>query len=121
MPQLDDLSQVLQRHTGFRIRPVAGLVRGAGGASLLHAPPTKPQGHHGGASPRGPASASVGNCIVWVAHASATLRPRPSDCPQLHPRDFLNGLAFRTFHSTQVLKCLCACSAVLGCCCSCLW
>lgn len=32
--------------------------------------------------------------------------PMPPTLPaalQLHPRDFLNGLAFRTFHSTQVL------------------
>ena len=44
-PQLEDLSQVLRRTTGWQIRPVAGLMA---------------------------------------------------------PRDFLNGLAFRTFHSTQV-------------------
>jgi phenylalanine-4-hydroxylase len=24
--------------------------------------------------------------------------------PQLHPRDFLNGLAFKTFHSTQYMR-----------------
>ncbi|KAL4429618.1 hypothetical protein ABPG77_008667 [Micractinium sp. CCAP 211/92] len=47
VPQLDELSNVLLSHTGFRIRPVAGL---------------------------------------------------------LHPRDFLNGLAFRTFHSTQYMR-----------------
>ena len=47
VPQLEDLSQVLARQTGWQIRPVAGL---------------------------------------------------------LHPRDFLNGLAFRTFHSTQYMR-----------------
>ena len=49
VPQLQDVHDVLQRETGFAIRPVAGL---------------------------------------------------------LHPRDFLNGLAFRTFHSTQVRACV---------------
>lgn len=47
VPQLEDLSQILKRETGWQIRPVAGL---------------------------------------------------------LHPRDFLNGLAFRTFHSTQYMR-----------------
>jgi phenylalanine-4-hydroxylase len=47
VPQLEDLSAVLTRATGFQIRPVAGLLR---------------------------------------------------------PRDFLNGLAFRTFHSTQYMR-----------------
>ncbi|KAK9823527.1 hypothetical protein WJX72_003415 [[Myrmecia] bisecta] len=47
VPQLDDMSRVLQQHTGWQIRPVAGL---------------------------------------------------------LHPRDFLNGLAFKTFHSTQYMR-----------------
>jgi phenylalanine-4-hydroxylase len=47
VPQLQDLSAVLSSHTGWRVRPVAGL---------------------------------------------------------LHPRDFLAGLAFRTFHSTQFLR-----------------
>ena len=47
MPQLEDLSQILKRETGWQIRPVAGL---------------------------------------------------------LHPRDFLNGLAFKTFHSTQYMR-----------------
>lgn len=47
VPQLEDLSQILRRETGWQIRPVAGL---------------------------------------------------------LHPRDFLNGLAFQTFHSTQYMR-----------------
>lgn len=47
VPQLEELKQVLQKTTGFGIRPVAGL---------------------------------------------------------LHPRDFLNGLAFSTFHSTQFIR-----------------
>jgi phenylalanine-4-hydroxylase len=47
IPQLQELSEVLEQTTGWRIRPVAGL---------------------------------------------------------LHPRDFLNGLAFRTFHSTQYVR-----------------
>ncbi|NP_001413512.1 phenylalanine 4-monooxygenase, chloroplastic isoform X1 [Physcomitrium patens] len=47
IPQLQELSEVLERSTGWHIRPVAGL---------------------------------------------------------LHPRDFLNGLAFRTFHSTQYVR-----------------
>eukprot|EP01018_Ginkgo_biloba_P015690 Gb_14232 [translate_table: standard] len=47
VPQLEELSQVLQHHTGWKIRPVAGL---------------------------------------------------------LHPRQFLNALAFKTFHSTQYLR-----------------
>ncbi|KAK9915267.1 hypothetical protein WJX75_006868 [Coccomyxa subellipsoidea] len=47
VPQLEDLSQILKRETGWQIRPVAGL---------------------------------------------------------LHPRDFLNGLAFQTFHSTQYMR-----------------
>jgi len=47
VPQLQDLTEVLERETGWRIRPVAGL---------------------------------------------------------LHPRDFLNGLAFKTFHSTQYVR-----------------
>ncbi|CAL5221634.1 g3858 [Coccomyxa viridis] len=47
VPQLEHLSQILKRETGWQIRPVAGL---------------------------------------------------------LHPRDFLNGLAFKTFHSTQYIR-----------------
>ncbi|CAM6056174.1 unnamed protein product [Sphagnum tenellum] len=47
IPQLQELSEVLQRTTGWSVRPVAGL---------------------------------------------------------LHPRSFLNGLAFRTFHSTQYIR-----------------
>lgn len=47
VPQLEDLSQILRRETGWQIRPVAGL---------------------------------------------------------LHPRDFLNGLAFKAFHSTQYMR-----------------
>ncbi|EFN54228.1 hypothetical protein CHLNCDRAFT_24756, partial [Chlorella variabilis] len=47
VPQLEDLSLVLQQQTGFRIRPVAGL---------------------------------------------------------LHPRLFLQGLAYKTFHSTQYMR-----------------
>lgn len=47
IPQLEELSQVLQHYTGWKIRPVAGL---------------------------------------------------------LHPRQFLNGLAFKTFHSTQYIR-----------------
>lgn len=47
VPQLEDLNATLKKTTGFKIRPVAGL---------------------------------------------------------LHPRDFLNGLAFETFHSTQFLR-----------------
>lgn len=47
VPQLEELSRVLQSTTGFTIRPVAGL---------------------------------------------------------LHPRDFLNGLAFKHFHSTQYMR-----------------
>lgn len=47
IPQLEELSQVLEHRTGWKIRPVAGL---------------------------------------------------------LHPRQFLNGLAFKTFHSTQYIR-----------------
>jgi phenylalanine-4-hydroxylase len=47
IPQLQDMSDVLQATTGWRIRPVAGL---------------------------------------------------------MHPRDFLNGLAFKYFHSTQYMR-----------------
>ena len=47
VPQLRDVSETLERATGWRVRPVAGL---------------------------------------------------------MHPRDFLAGLAFRTFHSTQYLR-----------------
>jgi len=47
VPQLEDMSSLLQRHTGWAIRPVAGL---------------------------------------------------------LHPRSFLNGLAFKIFHSTQYIR-----------------
>eukprot|EP00891_Asterochloris_glomerata_P001106 jgi/Astpho2/1106/fgenesh1_pm.00020_%23_3_t len=47
VPQLEDMSRILKQHTGWQIRPVAGL---------------------------------------------------------LHPRDFLNGLAFKTFHSTQYMR-----------------
>lgn len=43
VPQLEDLSAVLQQATGFQIRPVAGLVRGAGaGAWLRHGQHTWP-------------------------------------------------------------------------------
>ncbi|KAK3246987.1 hypothetical protein CYMTET_43503 [Cymbomonas tetramitiformis] len=47
VPQLQDMSELLQKQSGWSIRPVAGL---------------------------------------------------------LHPRDFLNGLAFKTFHSTQYMR-----------------
>jgi len=47
VPQLEDMSAIIHQRTGWRIRPVAGL---------------------------------------------------------LHPRDFLNGLAFNTFHSTQYMR-----------------
>lgn len=47
VPQLEDMSAVINGRTGWQIRPVAGL---------------------------------------------------------LHPRDFLNGLAFKTFHSTQYMR-----------------
>ncbi|GLJ38766.1 hypothetical protein SUGI_0790350 [Cryptomeria japonica] len=47
IPQLEELSQITGHHTGWKIRPVAGL---------------------------------------------------------LHPRQFLNGLAFKTFHSTQYIR-----------------
>lgn len=81
MPQLEDLSRVLQAHTGFRIRPVAGLVRRclacrAGGAQLL--------------------LSLLSNSRVHNIGRSSLL--------QLHPRDFLNGLAFKTFHSTQYMR-----------------
>eukprot|EP00951_Prasinocladus_malaysianus_P015489 scaffold118871_cov38-Prasinocladus_malaysianus.AAC.1 len=47
VPQLEDMSAILQEKSGWQIRPVAGL---------------------------------------------------------MHPRDFLNGLAFKTFHSTQYMR-----------------
>jgi len=47
VPQLEDISRIINQATGWQIRPVAGL---------------------------------------------------------MHPRDFLNGLAFRTFHSTQYMR-----------------
>lgn len=75
---------MLQAHTGFSIRPVAGLVSRPGGlgGELRCIPFRAAEGWLGGPCP-------------------CPIPPRPL---QLHPRDFLNGLAFRTFHSTQYMR-----------------
>ena len=41
--------------------------------------------------------------IMWLCRDATGWQIRPV-AGLLHPRDFLNGLAFRTFHSTQYVR-----------------